>query len=152
MRGMEGGAVGELGICRGCELGKPLAKPHPPKSVLYRASRKLELVHSDLAGPMRQQSWGGARFLFVLVDDFSRKSWVVLLKNKNDVESRLKEWKALAENECGEKLGRFRTDNGGEFCSLALSTWLKEKGVKHETTPPRTPQSNGVAERMNRTL
>ena len=152
VRGMEGGADGELGICRGCELGKPLAKPHPPKSVLFRATRKLELVHADLAGPMRQQSWGGARFLFVLVDDFSRKSWVILLKNKNDVESRLKEWKALVENESGEKMGRLRTDNGGEFCSVALSTWLKEKGVKHETTPPRTPQSNGVAERMNRTL
>ena len=120
VRGIEGGADGELGICRGCELGKPLAKSHPPKSVLYRATRKLELVHADLAGPLRQQSWGGERFLFVLVDDFSRKSWVILLKNKNDVESRLKEWKALVENECGEKMGRFRTDNGGEFCSVDM--------------------------------
>ena len=101
---------------------------------------------------MRQQSWGGARYLFVLVDDFSRKSWVILLKQKSDVEARLKEWKALVENESGESMVKFRTDNGGEFCSNSLSGWLKLKGVKHQTTPPRTPQSNGVAERMNRTL
>ena len=152
VRGLEGGMAGELGVCRGCELGKPLAKPHPSKGAMYRATKKLELVHADLAGPLRVQSWGGARFLFVLVDDFSRKSWVILLKQKSDVDARLKEWKALVENESGEKLGKFRTDNGGEFCGVALSTWLREKGVKHETTPPSSPQSNGVAERMNRTL
>jgi len=152
VRGLEGGVVGEMGVCRGCELGKPLAKPHPLKDVAYRATSKLELVHADLAGPMRVQSWGGARFLFVLVDDFSRRSWVILLKNKSDVESRLKEWKAMVENESGEKLVKFRTDNGGEFCGNSLSEWLSMKGVKHELTPPRSPQSNGVAERMNRTL
>ena len=152
VRGLEGGVVGEMGVCRGCELGKPLAKPHPPKDASFRATKKLELVHADLAGPMRQESWGGARYLFVLVDDFSRKSWVILLKQKSDVEARLKEWKALVENESGESMVKFRTDNGGEFCSKSLSDWLKLKGVKHETTPPRTPQSNGVAERMNRTL
>ena len=86
------------------------------------------------------------------MDDFSRKSWVILLKNKGEAGDRLKEWKALVENERGLKLGRLRTDNGGEFTSIALRTWLKEKGVSQEFTPPRTPQANGVAERMNRTL
>ena len=61
-------------------------------------------------------------------------------------------WKAQVENERGLKLGRLRRDNGGEFTSAALCTWLKEKGVSQEFTPPRTPQANGVAERMNRTL
>ena len=56
------------------------------------------------------------------------------------------------ENERGLKLGRLRTHNGGEFTSAALRTWLKEKGVSQEFTPPLTPQANGVAERMNRTL
>ena len=90
--------------------------------------------------------------MFVLVDDFSRNSWVILLKNKGEAGDRLKEWKALVDNERGLKLGRFRTDNGGEFTSIALRTWLKEKEVSQEFTPPRTPQANGVAERMNRTL
>ena len=90
--------------------------------------------------------------MFVLVDDYSTKSWVMLLKNKAEAEDRLEEWKALMENERGLKLGRLRTYNGGEFTGAALRIWLKEKGVNREFTPPRTPQANGVAERMNRTL
>ena len=58
--------------------------------------------------------------MFVLVDDFSRKSWVILLKNKGEAGDRLKEWKALVENERGLNLGRIRTENGGEFTSIAL--------------------------------
>ena len=80
---------------------------------MYRATKKLELVHADLAGPMRHQSWGGARNLFVIVDDFSRKSWVILLKQKSDVEARLKEWKILVENESRESMVKFRTDMWG---------------------------------------
>ena len=90
--------------------------------------------------------------MFVLVNDCKRKSWVMLLKNKAETRDRLKEWKALVENERGLKLGRIRKSNGGEFTSAALCTWLKEKGVNQEFTPPWTPQANGVAERMNRTL
>ena len=102
---MEGGVAGELGTCRGCEIGKPLAKPHTPKDVLYRATRKLEPIHADLTGPMRQQPWGGTQFIFVLVDDYSRKSWVILFKHKYNVEPRLKDrkpwWKMSAEKRWG---------------------------------------------------
>ena len=49
VRGLEGGVAGKLGVCRGCELGKPLGKPHPPKDVMNRVTKKLELVHSTLA-------------------------------------------------------------------------------------------------------
>ena len=84
--------------------------------------------------------------MFVLVDDFSRKSWVMLLKDKGEAAGRLKEWKAVVENERGLKLVSLRTDNGGEFTSAALRTWLKEKGVSQQFTPPRTLQANGVAE------
>ena len=76
----------------------------------------------------------------------------MLLKNKAEGGDRLKEWKALVGTERGLKLGRLRTDNGGEFTSVALRTWLKEKGVSQEFTPPKIPQANGVAKRMNRTL
>ena len=76
----------------------------------------------------------------------------MLLKNKAEAGDRLKEWKAVVDNERGLKLGSLQTNNGGEFTSATLRTWLKEKGVSQEFTPPRTPQANGVAERMNRTL
>ena len=152
VRGLEGGLSGELDMCEGCELSRPRPHPHRPVDSTFRSTRPLELVHADLAGPIRVQSWGGAKYMFVLVDDFSRKSWVMLLKNKAEAAGRLKEWKAVVENERGLKLVSLRTDNGGEFTSAALRTWLKEKGVSQQFTPPRTPQANGVAERMNRTL
>ena len=63
------------------------------------------------------------------------------------MDERIKEWKALVENKSGEVLGKFRTDNGREVCSIALSTWLREKGVKHEATFPKSPKSNEVVER-----
>ena len=69
--------------------------------------------------------------MFVLVDDFSKKSWVMLLKNKAEAGDRLKEWKALVENERGLKLGRLRTDNGGDFTRVALRTWLKARNSLH---------------------
>ena len=77
---------------------------------------------------------------------------MILVKQKSDVEARQKKWKALVENESGESMVKFRTDNGGEFYRNSMSGWLKLKGVQHETTSPRTLQSNGVAERMNRAL
>ena len=72
--------------------------------------------------------------MFVVVDDYSRKSWVMLLKNKADAGDRLKEWKALVENKRGLKLGKLRTNNGGKFTSAALRTWLEEKGVSLSLT------------------
>ena len=152
VRGLEGGITGKLGTCRGCMLGKPLSKPHPSKNPAYRAESPLQLVHADLAGPIKPASWGGSRYLFVLTDDFSRKSWVVLLAQKSDVEMRLKQWLVQTERECGHSVGRLRTDNGGEFTKQSLKDWLALRGVTQEFSPPRSPQSNGVAERMNRTL
>ena len=113
VRGLEGGVAGEMEMCEGCELSRPRPHPHRPVDLSHRSTRPLELVHADLAGPIRVQSWGGSKYMFVLVDDFSRKSWVILLKNKGEAGDRLKEWKALVENERGLKLGRLRTDNGG---------------------------------------
>lgn len=84
--------------------------------------------------------------------DFCRKSWVTLLKQKSNVEARLKEWKALVEPKSGDKLLNFKTINTGEFKLNRLLQWLKLMRVKQEFTPPRSPQNNGVAERMNKTL
>ena len=70
---------------------------------------------------------------------------MILLKQKSDVEVRLKDWEALVDIESGEKLCKFRSGNGGKFCSNSLCASLKLKGVKHETTPTRPPQSNVVA-------
>ena len=62
------------------------------------------------------------------------------------------EWKALVENSSGQKLRTLRSDNGGEYTSAEFTAYLRKEGVRHEFTVSKTPQQNGVAERMNRTL
>ena len=74
------------------------------------------------------------------------------LKQKGDVFIQLLEWKASPEKSSRHKVKTLRTDNGGEFTSTELENYLKTEGVKHELTVPKTPEQNGVAERLNRTL
>ena len=91
VKGLEGGLAGEMEMCEGCELSRPRPHPHRPLNLSHRSTRPLELVHADLARRIRVQSWGGSKYMFVLVDDYNRKSWVMLLKNKAETGDRLKE-------------------------------------------------------------
>ena len=75
-----------------------------------------------------------------------------LLKRKAEVFKCLLEWKAMVEKSCGGKLKVLRSDNGGEYTGREFQEYLKAEGVRHELTVPKTPQQNGVAERLNRTL
>ena len=77
---------------------------------------------------------------------------VYFLKRKSDVFEKFKEFEAIVTNECGQNIGTLPTDNGGEYLSNEFQTFLKSKGIRHELTIPHTPEQNGVAERMNRTL
>ena len=78
--------------------------------------------------------------------------WVYILKSKDQVFEKFTEWKALVENSNRWKLKTLRTDNGGEYMSAEFTMYLNKEGVSHEFTVPKTPQQNGVAERMNRIL
>ena len=75
----------------------------------------------------------------MLTDDYSRKSWVILLGLKSETEKRLKQWVVQTEREVGHALGRFRTDNGGEFIKNSLKEWLATRGTTQEFTPPKSP-------------
>ena len=75
-----------------------------------------------------------------------------VLKRKDQVFEKFLEWKALVEKSTGRKLKVLRTDNGGEYKSTEFMNYMKREGVRHEFTVPKTPEQNGVAERMNRTL
>ncbi|GJR19344.1 retrovirus-related pol polyprotein from transposon TNT 1-94 [Tanacetum coccineum] len=87
-----------------------------------------------------------------IVDDYSRRVWVHFLKHKNEAFSKFKEWKQLVENQTGRKLKKLRTDNGLEFCNQEFNNLCKESGIARHLTVAGTPQQNGLAERMNRTL
>ena len=101
---------------------------------------------------MNAKSIGGAEHFLTFIDDKTRYVWVYPLKHKSQVFDRFQEWKALVENASGQKLKVLRTDNGGEYTSMKFEEFLKSEGVHDECTIPKTPEQNGVAERLNRTL
>jgi hypothetical protein len=115
-------------------------------------SKKLELVHTDLWGPSPIASLGGSRYYVTFIDDSSRKVWVYFLKNKSEVFETFKKWRAMVETETDLKLKCLRSDNGGEYINGGFKEFCAANGIRMEKTIPRTPQQNGVAERMNRTL
>ena len=97
-------------------------------------------------------SLGGGHYFLMFIDDNTRYVWVYILKSKDQVFEKFIEWKALVENLTGRKLKTLHTDNGGDYTSAEFTMYLKREGVRHEFTVPKTPQQNGVVERMNRTL
>ncbi|KAD6795292.1 hypothetical protein E3N88_06188 [Mikania micrantha] len=86
------------------------------------------------------------------VDDYSRRVWVYVLKNKHETFSKFKEWNVLVENQTGNKVKKLRTDNGLEFCNKDFSQLCKLEGFARHLSVPGNPQQNGIVERMNRTL
>ncbi|GJZ62462.1 retrovirus-related pol polyprotein from transposon TNT 1-94 [Tanacetum coccineum] len=110
-------------LCSACALGKSKKKPHKPKSEDTN-QEKLYLLHMDLCGPLRIASVNGKKYILVIVDDYSRFTWVKCL----------------------------RTYNGTEFVNQTLREYYEKVGISHETSVARPPQQNGVIERRNRTL
>ena len=117
-----------------------------------REKHILELVHSDVFGPVKVPSLGKSVYYVSFIDDFSRNTWIYFFKQKSKVFDRFKKFKALVENQTEKKIKVLRIDNGGEFCSKEFEEFCKKCGIARQKTTPYTPQQNGVAERMNRTL
>ncbi len=117
-----------------------------------RASKSLDLDHSDVCGKTNAPSLGGTQYFLTFIDDFTHYTWIYVLKHKDEVFKCFQEWKYLVENASGRTVKVLRTDNGGEYTSAKFGDFLKCEGIRHERTIPRTPEQNGVAERMNRTL
>ena len=148
--GFDFDASKQLTFCETCPQAKQHRTKFPTSST--RAAEPLDLVHSDLCGKINIKSHGGAEYFLSFIDDKTRYVWVYFLRHKDQVFEKFCEWKSMVEKFTGRKLKTIRTDNGGEFTSREFETYLKEEGVRHELTIPKTPEQNGVAERMNRTL
>ena len=112
----------------------------------------MDFIHLDLWGPSQVPSHGGARYFMTLIDDYTKKVWVYILKHKSEALLKFKKWLTLIENQTDRKVKRLRTDNGLEYYSKEFDEICKEKGIARHKTIRHTPQQNGLAERMNRTL
>jgi transposase InsO family protein len=124
---------------------------HHSKNVMT-TSRPLKLLHMDLFGPIAYLSIRGSKYGLVIVDDFSRFTWVFFLQDKSETQGTLKRFLRRAQNEFELKVKKIRSDSGSEFKNLQVEEYLEEEGIKREFSAPYTPQQNGVVERKNMTL
>ena len=139
----------ELKLCTSCIYGKQHRTPFPNHSDT-RAKELLEIVHTDVCGPMRTTSLGGARYFVTFTDDKSRQTFVYTMKHKSDTLAKFQEFKSMAENTTGKRIKILRCDNGGEYDKF--NSTCVNLGIIRQTTAPYSPQQNGVAERLNRTI
>jgi len=109
----------------------------------------FELIHVDIWGPIFVSSIDGYKYFFTIVDDYSRFTWILFLKNKTEVRSLLQDFIILTENQFSCKLKKIRSDNGKEFL---LNDFYNNKGIFHETSCVATPQQNGIVERKHQHL
>ncbi|XP_019439043.1 PREDICTED: uncharacterized protein LOC109344742 [Lupinus angustifolius] len=117
-----------------------------------RSTKSLELVYSDVCGPFEEHSLGNNKYFITFTDDFTRKTWVYLIRRKCEVFSIFVKFKAQVERQSGQKLVTLRTDGGGEYLSNEMKEFCAKEGMIHEVIAPYTPQHNGTAERKNRTI
>ena len=141
----------ESSICEGCIYGKQHRWPFPKASKRITTS-PLELIHSDVCGPISIPTIGGSRYFVTFIDNFSRYTVAYMMKRKDEAIDKFKEYVAMAETKFNRKVVTVRTDNGGEYCSNDFDEFLRKRGTQEERTIPYTSQQNGLAERMNRTL
>jgi Reverse transcriptase (RNA-dependent DNA polymerase)/gag-polypeptide of LTR copia-type/Integrase core domain/GAG-pre-integrase domain len=133
-----------------CEICRMSKQTRPPYQLSTSKSQKcFELIHSDVWGPAPIDSHSGFKYFVTFIDDFSRTTWLYLLKSKGEVFSKFEEFIFFVENQFDAKVKIFRSDNGTEFIN---NNFMKTKGILHQTTCIYTPQQNGISERKNRHL
>ena len=133
--------------CESCIVGKARRAPMP-HAATHRATRCLELVHSDICGPMRIPSiMDGNIYLISFIDDFSRFMTILAIRRKDQALESFRTYKASAELATGQHIAVLRTDGGGEYVSGVFHAFLRQCGIQRQTTPPHTPEHNGVSER-----
>ncbi|PSC76941.1 Retrovirus-related Pol poly from transposon TNT 1-94 [Micractinium conductrix] len=142
--------AGANALCEPCTLGKQHRLPFNTSTSATKAP--LELLHTDLCGPLPVASAGGSLYFNTILDDFTGMSFVIPLRHKSDAADSIIHTVTMLQRQAGLPVKRVRSDNGGEFCNSTLSEFYTSQGVLHETTNPYSPQQNGKAERLNRTL
>ena len=130
------------GKCESCVESKTTKKSC---KLVKRESDLLSLIHSDLRDLKNTMTKGGKRFYITFTDDYSKYTRVYLLRNKDEARDAFIKYKNEVENELSKKIKRLRTDRGGEYESNPFNSFCEDHEIIHETTPPYSLESNGVA-------
>ena len=137
--------------CQECSLAKSTHRK--PAKLRHKSSRPFELVHTDLSGKFSTQSLGKGLYYITFIDDYTRHAWIRILKAKDEAMGTIREFIAMVDRHFPAcKVAKFRCDGGGEYVGKASRSELSAMGITLEITLPYSPESNGVAERFNRTL
>ncbi|KAI7951517.1 hypothetical protein MJO28_007201 [Puccinia striiformis f. sp. tritici] len=140
-------SLSECDICKMCKL-----KALPYGSNFKQVTQVLGTVHMDLVGPFSTRSTSGFVYFLTIIDQFSGYRTVKFLKSKGEAFDKFKEFKALAENQTGQKLRTIISDGGGEFINNDFKDLCASEGIEHHVSPAYNPQNNGMAERANQTI
>ncbi|KAJ9542401.1 hypothetical protein OSB04_028907 [Centaurea solstitialis] len=138
-------------LCSACEKGKQTKASFKSKQI-SSISSPLQLLHMDLFGPVNVQSIGGKKYTLVIVDEYSRYTWVFFLRAKSDAPEEIILFVRKMERLNNLTVRSIRSDHGTEFKNSTLESFFEQKGISQNFSSVRTPQQNGVAERRNRTL
>lgn len=134
-------------ICGVCKLGKQVREAFPTESQT-KTKEKLEIVHTNVCGPMQTESLNGSIYFLLLVDDYTHMAWIYFLKQKSEVFSVFKKSKALVETQSGKKIKRLRSDGGGEFTSSGFNEFCDQEGIERQVTVPYTHRSKMVLQNV----
>ncbi|GJZ04147.1 retrovirus-related pol polyprotein from transposon TNT 1-94 [Tanacetum coccineum] len=119
---------------------------------LPNSKGRLNLLHMDLCGPMPVVSINGKKYILVIFDDYSRYTWTLFLRSKDETLEVLKDFLMMIQRNLQAQVISVRTNRGTKLLNKTLHAYFKEEGIEHQTSTPRTPEQNGVVERQNRTL
>ncbi|GJW84213.1 retrovirus-related pol polyprotein from transposon TNT 1-94 [Tanacetum coccineum] len=138
-------------LCSACQLGKSKKHTYKPKTKNTNLE-VLNTLHMDLCGPMRVQIINGKNYILVIVDDYSRFTWVKFLRSKDETSEVVIKFLKQIQVGLNKTVRNIRTDNGTEFVNKYLTDYYERVSIFHQKTIMRTPQQNGVVERRNHTL
>ncbi|GJW90183.1 retrovirus-related pol polyprotein from transposon TNT 1-94 [Tanacetum coccineum] len=138
-------------LCSSCEVSKAKRSSFKTKAVPSSKGR-LNLLHMDLCCPMRVASINGKKYILAIIDDYSRYTWTLFLRSKDETPEVLKNFITMIQRNLQALVISVRTDRGTELLNNTLHAFFKEEGIEHQTSTPRTPEQNGVIERRKCTL
>ena len=138
VNGMDVSKTAKLSFCEGCIEGKMHRNPFKPVGEIC-STEKLQLIHSDVCGPVSTESIGGKKYFVTFTDDYSRCCSVYFMKHKSEVLEKFKDFEAATASS-GERIRKLRTDNGGEYVSKEFEAYLKSKRIFHEVSVPHSPE------------
>ena len=120
-------------VCETCQQGKQTKLSFQANQV-RRANQKLQLIHTDVCGPMKTDSLSGNRYFLLFIDDYTRMCWVYFIRLKSEVFDVFKQFNALVDNQCNLSIKALRSDNGGEYTSSQFVEFCNSTRIRHKLT------------------